>query len=118
MPNEGTFSSKNLAFLLYQSSGQLCTTCLRNVLSAYIAHEEAVPYAPGDLSQSPMLGGQNDLYNAATSQCGSNFLSGSVQAAGGLGDGIVAASGAIPKASVMNGVLSVAAAGLVALTFL
>ena len=87
-------------------------------MSAYVAHEEAVPYAPGDISQSPMLGGQNDLYNAAISQCGTNFLTGSVQAAGGLGDGIVAASGAVPKLSVMSGVLSAAAAGLVALSFL
>ena len=100
------------------NSGQLCNTCLRNVLSAYIAAEEAVPYGPGDISQSPMLGGQNDLYNAATSQCGSSFLSGSVQAAGGLGNGIVAASGAAPIAGPANGLFGAAVAGLIGLAFL
>lgn len=96
----------------------MCNTCLRNVLSAYIAAEEAVPYGPGDISQSPMLGNQNDLYNSATSVCGSNFLTGSVQAAGGLGDGIVAASGAIPNVGAVNGLLGAAAAGFISLAFL
>lgn len=56
--------------------------------------------------------------NPATSVCGSNFLTGSVQAAGGLGDGIVAASGAIPNVGAVNGLLGAAAAGFISLAFL
>jgi len=88
-PNVTTFASNNLPFLGIQAGGsyaELCTTCTRNVLTAYIDFESSTPYAPG-LSNSLLLGGQTQLYNGVQSTCGSSFLSGAVQAAGSLSDG-------------------------------
>lgn len=88
-PNTTTFANNNVPFLTIQKSGsyaQLCTTCTRNVLTAYIDFESELPYQPG-MSSSPLLKGQMDLYNGVKSTCGPSFLSGAVQAAGSLSDG-------------------------------
>ena len=90
-PNTTAYGSPNLPFLFLTSSlsyNDLCTSCTRNILTAYISFEQTMPYALG-IAQSPMLGGQSDLYNAVTSTCGSSFMTGSVSAAGGLSGGIV-----------------------------
>jgi hypothetical protein len=55
-------------------------------MTSYINWETDCPYAPG-LSSSVLLSTQNAVYSAVTSVCGSTFLSGVVQAAGGLGTG-------------------------------
>lgn len=91
IPNTTTFQNTNLVFLFLEptmNSTQLCTTCTRNILTSYIAFESSLPYAPG-LNNSLLLSGQTALYNAAVSTCPSGFLSGAVQAAGGLSSGLL-----------------------------
>jgi len=97
-PNTTTFRSSNILFLLLQPalSNGLCLSCTRSILSSYIDFESSIPYAPG-LGKSPLMGGQSALYNAVTTNCGPSFLSGSVQAAGGISGGIVS-SGALDVA--------------------
>ncbi|CAL1698242.1 unnamed protein product [Somion occarium] len=90
------FKTSNLAFLFLNSatdSTKLCNSCTRSILTAYVSFESNAPYASG-LGQSPILGGQSDLYNAVVSGCGANFLQGAVQAAGSLSDGIISSSDA------------------------
>ncbi|KAI0056866.1 hypothetical protein BV25DRAFT_1920610 [Artomyces pyxidatus] len=95
IPNVTTYRQNNLVFLFLQPSlpsSELCVSCTRNIVTAYTTWETTVPYAPG-LTNSPLLGGQPDLYNAITSTCGASFLSGSVQAAGGgLSGGLLGAA--------------------------
>jgi hypothetical protein len=95
-PNTTTFHDANILFLLLKSTlstDKLCVSCTRSVLSAYIDFESAIPYAPG-IAKSPLMSGQTALYQGVTSACGPSFLSGSVQAAGGISGGIVS-SGAL-----------------------
>lgn len=49
--------------------------------------ESNVAYAPG-LSSSQILDTQPPLYDAVKNKCPASFLSGAVQAAGGLGNGL------------------------------
>ena len=53
------------------------------------------------------MGGQSDLYSAIQNQCGQSFLSGAVQAAGGISSGIL--SGAAPHtiSQDLGGVVSI-----------
>jgi len=91
IPDLQEFRSKNLVFLGIQSSlpaEELCLPCTRNVLNAYIQFTSSLPYAPG-IANSPLLGGETDLYKAVQEKCGAPFLSGSVQAAGGISGGIL-----------------------------
>jgi len=98
VPNTTTYHDTNLLFLFLKPSmpsSTLCTTCTRNIMTPYITFESACLYAPG-IGNSPLLAGQVPLYNNITSKCGASFLSGAVQAAGGLSSGLV--SGAAPIA--------------------
>jgi len=99
MPNANAIDSSNLMFLGLDGSASkeaLCTTCTRNILTSYISFEANTNYAPG-LAQSVLMSGQSALYSGVVSTCGSDFLTSSVQAAGGLGQsGAGAASGALP----------------------
>jgi len=62
-------------FMLPSSSpSQLCTPCGKAVLQAYVTWEATLPYGFG-LSQSPILGGQPDLWAAVKSKCGQSFIS-------------------------------------------
>ncbi|KAI6118170.1 hypothetical protein F5141DRAFT_1096663 [Pisolithus sp. B1] len=73
-----------LVFLFLEPSTDsttLCTSCTRSILTSFITFESNTPYAPG-LNNSA-------LYNSVQSTCGTNFLSGAVQAAGGLSGGIL-----------------------------
>ncbi|KAG0706194.1 hypothetical protein DFH29DRAFT_825087 [Suillus ampliporus] len=91
IPNTTTYQDTNLVFLFLEpgmNSTQLCTTCTRNTLTPYITFESSLPYAPG-LNNSLLLSGQTALYNYILSACPSGFLSGAVQAAGGLSGGIL-----------------------------
>jgi hypothetical protein len=90
-PNFQQFKSLNLVFLGLlpsTSADQLCKTCTRNVLNQYIAWMSSISYAPG-VPNSPLMSGETDLYNAVQQKCGAPFLSGSVQAAGGISGGIL-----------------------------
>lgn len=94
IPNTTTYQDTNLVFLFLNTNmneTQLCTTCTRSILTSYITFESSLPYAPG-LSNSLLLAGQPALYNATVSTCPTGFLSGAVQAAGGLSGGILSSS--------------------------
>jgi len=106
--NTTTFRSSNLAFLYLSADSPkstLCTTCTKNILASYISFESSIPYA-ASLAQSPILGGQSDLYEAVLSQCGSDFLDTSgVQAFGGL-SGSVGSSSSAMSARQTSGVVA------------
>ncbi|KAH8118597.1 hypothetical protein DFH11DRAFT_1568265 [Phellopilus nigrolimitatus] len=99
MPNMTTFRNSNLAFLfptLHLSSNKLCVACTHSIMSAYIAFEQSAPHAPC-FPNSLILSGQPALYSAVKSACGTNFMNGAIQAAGGISDGLI--SGAAPRVS-------------------
>jgi len=87
--NTTTFATNNLVFLFLKpdlATADLCQSCTRSVLKAYIQFESDVPYGPG-LAASPLLSSQSDLLDGVTATCGNSFLSGTVAAAGGLAGG-------------------------------
>lgn len=91
IPNLEQFKKTNLVFLGIQASlstEELCLPCTRNVLNEYIQFISSLPYAPG-IANSPLMGGEPELYKAVQEKCGAPFLSGSVQAAGGISGGIL-----------------------------
>jgi len=91
IPNVQQFKNLNLVFLGLLPSlatAQLCQPCTRNILNQYIQFMSAIPYAPG-IANSPLMSGETDLYNAVQQKCGAPFLSGSVQAAGGISNGLM-----------------------------
>lgn len=88
LPNITTFKNTNILFLFLQPE---CKTCTRNVLASYLDFESNTPYAPG-LGQSVLLASQTVLYDNVTNTCGKPFLSGAVQAAGGLSGGTLSSS--------------------------
>jgi len=91
IPNLQVFKDESLAFLGIKSSlatEELCQPCTRNVLNEYIQFTSSLPFAPG-MSSSLLLGGETDLYTAVQTKCGAPFLSGSVQAAGGISSGLM-----------------------------
>lgn len=97
IPNMDQFCKLNLAMFFYTPSmdeSKLCTSCVRNVITSFITFESKYPYAPG-FNSSKILCGQRALYNAIESTCGSSFLGGAVQAAGGLSSGTL--SGAVGR---------------------
>jgi hypothetical protein len=106
----------NIAFLGLQpdsSADQLCVPCTREVMNGYLTQLNSVPYGPG-LNNSLLFSGEPTLYNAINSKCGASFLSGEVQAAGGL------ATGAAPRSvdggfALVGSAIAAAAAGAVAL---
>jgi hypothetical protein len=119
-PNTTTFCKNNLAFAFLKpslSNDTLCSTCTRNILSAYITFEMSVPYAPG-LGQSQILCGQSDLIDGIKNTCGTTFLSsaGGVQAAGSLSGNLGGTSAGFQLSANINGIL--AAIGAVAVAFL
>jgi hypothetical protein len=86
VPNLTAIQDTNLPFVFFTpdlNASQLCVPCLREVLTAYIDFESAIPFAYG-LNQSELLSTQSALYSAVQSKCSADFLSGAVEAAGGL----------------------------------
>jgi len=79
-------------------------------MTQYINFESAVPYAPG-LNKSSIMSGQSPLYSAISSECGASFMSGAVQAAGGLSGGLVS-NGAGRTVSAGSGALGLLVAVL------
>jgi hypothetical protein len=116
MPNPTVFSQNNIAFLGLSpndTSAQLCTPCTREVMNGYTTFMGNFPYGPGSTS-SVLFSGLQALYNAINTQCGTSFLGGQVQAAGGL------ATGAAPLSvdsgfAFVGSAIAAAAAGVVAL---
>ncbi|KAI0297864.1 hypothetical protein B0F90DRAFT_1633362 [Multifurca ochricompacta] len=115
VPNLDKYSKQNIPFLGLQTSlpaDKLCTACTRNIMNVYTTQLNNVPYGPG-ISFSLLLSGQPALYAAINTKCGTSFLSGQVQAAGGL------ATGAAPRSAdstfaLVGSAIAVMAAGAVA----
>jgi len=98
VPNITAISQSNSMFLYFTpdlNKDKLCVSCLREIMAAYIDFESNIPLAY-ELDNSTLLSGQLPLYNAIQSKCPANFLSGAVQAAGGLSG---SSSSAIPTYS-------------------
>ena len=98
VPNMATISQSNSMFLFFTpslSAAQLCVPCLRQIMSAYINFESDIPL-PYGINSTVLLSGQLPLYNACQTKCPANFLSGAVEAAGGLSG---SSSSAIPTYS-------------------
>jgi len=116
VPNTTTFGATNLLFLFLKpslTSSELCISCTSSIMTAWINFESNVPYGPG-ISESALLSGQSALYSAIESECGSSFLSGTVQAAGGISAGI-AHSAAVNSATLgFGGILATTIAALAA----
>lgn len=113
VPNAASYDASNLLFLFTQPSlnkTDLCTDCTRDVVSAYTNFMSSVPYSMG-MSQSPMISGFGALYNGVVNTCGSSFLSGAVQAAGGLKNG-GSSSGAESFATVNLGAVGASLAAV------
>ncbi|SNX83260.1 uncharacterized protein MEPE_01967 [Melanopsichium pennsylvanicum] len=69
-------SNTNAAFLFISSSSPksvLCSTCTQLILASYIKFETSIPYAIG-LRTSDILAPQSDIYKAAKTHCGLNFV--------------------------------------------
>ncbi|KAL1407639.1 hypothetical protein Q8F55_007072 [Vanrija albida] len=110
-PNATTYQSTNLPFLFLQpsfSQAQLCTPCTREVFVSYISWESKQPYALG-LAQSPILGGQNKLWDAITNTCGAAFVN-AITAEAGVNAAANTGSGALQR-------IGVPAAGTLAAVF-
>lgn len=67
-----------------------------------------MPYGPG-LKQSPLMGGQSDLYQGILSTCGKSFFESGVQAAGGLSGGVLGGSSSAAARVVSQDLIMVAA---------
>ena len=66
----------NAAFLFISSSSPksiLCSRCSQLILASYIKFETSIPYAIG-LRTSEILAPQSDIYKAAKSDCGLDFV--------------------------------------------
>jgi hypothetical protein len=110
VPNITTYHDTNLPFIFFTpdlDSTKLCTACSRNVLTSYINFESNVPYAPG-LANSLLLNTQSALYSAIQTKCPPGFLSGAVQAAGGLSGGILSSGAVSTVSSAYQAVLALA----------
>ncbi|GAA5883631.1 hypothetical protein JCM16303_004923 [Sporobolomyces ruberrimus] len=84
LPNSQTYRSMSLPFLFLSStlpSTTLCTPCTKQILTNYISFESRQPYALG-LANSPILGGQGDLWQGTGEKCGAGFLSNIMQMSG------------------------------------
>ena len=115
VPNITTYQNTDLIFLFLQpasgsqaalQSSSQCTACTRNIMTAYINFESDTPYAIG-LAKSLLLAPQQTLYNAITNTCGKTFLSGVVQAAGGLSGGTLPSGAMRNVATVSQGFVAV-----------
>lgn len=84
LPNSQTYRTLSLPFLFLTSSlpsSTLCTPCTKQILTNYISFESRQPYALG-LANSPILGGQGDLWKGTGEKCGSGFLSNIMEMSG------------------------------------
>ncbi|GAA5843806.1 hypothetical protein JCM11251_001806 [Rhodosporidiobolus azoricus] len=113
LPSASTWRTSHLPFLflspsstLFPSSSVLCSSCTKSILAAYVAFESRQPYLLG-LANSPLLGGQGEVWTGVGERCGNGFLeaaakeagqanltggaTGAVKVAGGVLVGVVAA---------------------------
>lgn len=69
---------------------------------SYIKWETAFPYALG-LSQSPILGGQSELWNAINATCGQGYVKAITTEVGITANAFNSSSGALAQYAVGNG---------------
>jgi len=84
IPDTKTWRSTALIYLFISpeyAASQLCTSCTKAVLSAYVKFEAATPYALG-LTNSPLLGDQLNLWNNLTDKCNTTFTNDILSSAG------------------------------------
>ena len=84
IPDTKTWRSTALVYLFISPeypASQLCTSCTKAVLSAYVKFEAATPYALG-LTNSPLLGDQLNLWNNLTDKCNTTFTNDILSSAG------------------------------------
>ncbi|KIO26770.1 hypothetical protein M407DRAFT_23966 [Tulasnella calospora MUT 4182] len=96
------------------SADSLCTTCTQKVLAAYASWEATVPYAAG-LSNSPMLGGQGDLWTQTKKKCGDSFMNVVTSSVGTANAEKVNAGTQVGVSGAVAGVFAVAMGFFVAL---
>ncbi|KAG9015150.1 hypothetical protein FRB94_004269 [Tulasnella sp. JGI-2019a] len=97
-PDTATYRESNVMYLFTTpslSAASLCTTCTQAILTVYAKWEAATPYGCG-LSKSPMLGGQAELWTAASAKCGSTWMS---KVQGAVGPVVHGVSGALEGGS-------------------
>ena len=104
-------SDYNAAFLFIPSAApaaQVCTSCVRTIISAFLQVENQAPFTAGNgLSSSKILGGQASLWSGLTSKCGQTYMA-SIEALAGspqtstsaAGRSAVAAASAVVAAVV------------------
>lgn len=69
-------ANTNAAFLFISSTSPksiLCSKCTQQILASYIKFETSIPYAIG-LRTSAILAPQSDIYKAAKTDCGLDFV--------------------------------------------
>ncbi|CAE6420053.1 hypothetical protein ACGC1H_004853 [Rhizoctonia solani] len=96
MPNTDTYRNSHLMYLFISpemDQEHLCTACAQQIISKYVAFETATPYALG-LKQSPLLGGQSELWAAMQGKCSADYMNqvkniAGVPSADALADGAV-----------------------------
>jgi len=78
------------------SKDVVCTSCTKNILSAYTSFEMSTPYALG-LSKSAILGGQQAIWQGVLDTCGGSFFAatGTGNAASGGNGGLNMGAGAL-----------------------
>ncbi|KAF8610707.1 hypothetical protein BDV93DRAFT_484141 [Ceratobasidium sp. AG-I] len=77
IPNTDTYRNTNLIYLFTSpdmNSGELCTSCTQQIISKYVSWESTTPHALG-VKNSPLLGGQSELWTAIQDKCPASFLS-------------------------------------------
>ncbi|KAG8704599.1 hypothetical protein FRC08_002140 [Ceratobasidium sp. 394] len=114
VPNVDTYRNSNLLYLFISpdmNTGELCTDCTEEMMTKYVAWASAVPHALG-LANSPLLGGQAQLWAAIRDKCPANFLA-EISNAAGNPDAMNGASHVVAGSTVT--VFAGALAALVAL---
>lgn len=96
------------------SADSLCTPCTQKVLSAYASWEATVPYAAG-LSNSPMLGGQGELWTETKKKCGDSFMNVVTSSVGTANSERVNSGTQVSVSGALAGVAAVAMGFFVAL---
>jgi len=117
--NPEVWNQNNVQYLFMdvnQSVEQLCTACTKQILVAYVSYENAQTFPLG-ISNSKILGGQKQLWQAITAKCPADFTNGILSSANAAPVNIAAASTGGASSTVLSttgllGAIMAAAAAL------
>jgi hypothetical protein len=71
-----TWTSSRIHYLFMNpDAAEVCSECTRQVLRAYVAFENMIPYPMG-ISHSYILGDQKKIWTTITKSCGPDFMAG------------------------------------------